>query len=484
MNSDEIRKLQAERDKLRHEAHKENSGDATWNSYRAVRNKTKAVINKSKRAFITNALSSKRPKEVWKVINSILHPSPKPLHADPDSFNKLFITTNERTLGTKSDKRSDLIDLVNSLTEHPRTMHPFDLHCVSQKEVEKEIDKLRSDTSTGIDQIPVKFVKLAKDHISAPLTHIINRCIATSSFPKPWKMARISPIPKVDEPLSDADYRPVSILPTLSKVFERLVLNQLIVYINEAALLGPTVSGFRKGHSTTTVLLGIRDALIRASCRGEVTLMICADYSKAFDTFQFRSVVTKIHDLGFSRRFLLWIIDYLTQRKQLVQIDDRRSETAEVEFGVPQCSILGPAIFNLYVVDLQNEMDCDCYQYADDTTFFVHSKPSELDASADDVNKTITRLREYSEKCNLALNTSKTKWMLISTPQMTRHHKLEERHIQITCGNTSLDRITCTKLLGVHMDQHLTWKAMWTRCYMHRTELCLCFVGSHGPISC
>ena len=200
-------------------------------------------------------------------------------------------------------------------------MHPFDLHCVSQKEVEKEIDKLRLDTSTEIDQIPVKFVKLAKDHISAPLTNIINRCIVTSSFPKPWKMARISPIPKVDEPLSDADYRPVSILPTLSKVFERLVLNQLTVYINEAALFGPTVSGLRKGHSTTTVLLGIRDALIRASCRGEVTLMICADYSKAFDTVQIKSVVTKMHDLGFSGRFLLCMDNRLPHAKETISAD-------------------------------------------------------------------------------------------------------------------------------------------------------------------
>ena len=117
--------------------------------------------------------------------------------------------------------------------------------------------------------------------------------------------------------MSDADYRPVSILPTLSKVFERSVLNQLIVYINEEALLGPTVSGFRKGHSTITVLLGIRDALIRASSRGEITLMVCADYSKAFDTVQFRSVVCKMHSVGFSKHFLLWMIDYLTHRRQI-----------------------------------------------------------------------------------------------------------------------------------------------------------------------
>ena len=169
----------------------------------------------------------------------------------------------------------------------------------------------------------MKFVKLAKEHISGSLTLIISRFIATSSFPRLWKIAQISPIPKVDEPLSDANYRPVSILPTLSKVFERLVLNQLIVYIDEEMLLGLTVSGFRKGHSTTTVLLGIRDALKRASSRGEVTLMVCADYCKAFDTVQFRSLVSRMHSLGFSKYFLLWMIDYLTNRRQLVQIDDR-----------------------------------------------------------------------------------------------------------------------------------------------------------------
>ena len=284
----------------------------------------------------------------------------------------------------------------------------------------RKIDKHRSDTSAGIDQMLLKFVKLARVHIPGPLTQIINRCIATSSFPKLWKIARISPIPKVDEPLSDADYHAVSILPTLSKVFEHLVLNQLIVYINQEALLSPTVSGFRKGHSTTTVLPGICDALTQASSRGEATLMVCVDYSKAFDTIQFRSVVSKMHSLGFSKYFLLWIIDYLTQRRQLVQIDDRRSEMATVEFGVPQGLILGTVVFNLDVTDHQSELQCDCYQYADDTMIYIHSKPCDLDSSAYHINKAVTSLRGYSKSCNLALNSSKTNWMLISTPQMAR----------------------------------------------------------------
>lgn len=101
-------------------------------------------------------------------------------------------------------------------------------------------------------------------------------------------------------------------------------------------------------------------------------------------------------------------MDGWLQRRQLVQIDDRKSDMATVEFGVPQGSILGPVIFNLYVVDLQKELPCDCYKYADDTTFYVHSKPGDLDSSAAQINRTIASLKNYSNSCNLALIPTKT----------------------------------------------------------------------------
>ena len=129
-------------------------------------------------------------------------------------------------------------------------------------------------------------------------------CISNSQFPRIWKTARISPVPKVGNPKQDVDYRLVSILPALSKVFERLVLKQLVHYIDEQSLLLPSISGFRKGHSITTVLLGIRDDLIRAMRRGEVTMMVMADCSKAFDAVRFKSVLTKMHVMEFSKSFL------------------------------------------------------------------------------------------------------------------------------------------------------------------------------------
>jgi hypothetical protein len=208
MNANEIRKLQADRDRLRFEAHKTNSDDS-WKAFREVRNKIKSVINKTKRNFIKTALSSNRPKEVWRMIHRILHPNKRPLHADPDKLNDYFIKTNERTLGTKPAALSYLLEFIDSLSDGTTPQQSFSLRPVSHREVLCEIDKLRSDTSTGTDNIPVKFVKLAREHLPGPLQYIINHCIARSAFPEAWKIARISPIPKIDQPLCEADYRPV-----------------------------------------------------------------------------------------------------------------------------------------------------------------------------------------------------------------------------------------------------------------------------------
>ena len=117
---------------------------------------------------------------------------------------------------------------------------------------------------------------------------------------------------------------------------------------------------------------------MRAIQKGEVTMMVIADYSKVFDTVKFKATLTKMHKMGFSSKFLLWILNYLSDCYQFVQVDDRSPELACVQFGVPQGSILDPVIFNLYVTDLHNHLQCPCYQYADDTTFFLHTKQLKL----------------------------------------------------------------------------------------------------------
>ena len=167
--------------------------------------------------------------------------------------------------------------------------------------------------------------------------------------------------------------------------------------------------------------------------------MDCADYSKAFDTVQFKYVLTKMHNLGFSKEFLLWMVDYITDRRQMVQIDDRKSDMATVEFSVPKV----PFLDQLFLISTSLIFKRN---YSVTVIFYVHSKPGDLDSSAAQINKTITSLRDYSNNCNLALNPTKTNWILISTPQMARYHSLEERDLPIICGDSALKRISCTVL--------------------------------------
>ena len=155
--------------------------------------------------------------------------------------------------------------------------------------------------------------------------HIINSCIDENVFPQAWKTARISPVPTSDNPTESKDYQPASILPIVSKVCERLVLCQIQDFIVKLSLYEETQSGFRKGHSTTTTLLKRKDDIAKAMKRGEMTLAIFTDYSKAFDTVDFEILINKLHKLNFSKTFLHWLVSYLTDRQQYVQVKDKSS---------------------------------------------------------------------------------------------------------------------------------------------------------------
>ena len=205
----------------------------------------------------------------------------------------------------------------------------FQLSPVTSENVLQVIKNLRLDCCTGMDQIPTPLIKLVAECLAVPLTSIINKCIAKDYFPKQWKIARVSPVPKIDNPVSKDQLRPISVLPVLSKVFEKLVAIQMTNYADHAHLLHDRISAFRKGHSTTTALMGIRDDIRYAMKRKEVTLMVLSDFSKAFDTISFSATIVKFYKLSFSKPFLKWLLSYLSGHSQFMQIDDRKDVQPE-----------------------------------------------------------------------------------------------------------------------------------------------------------
>ena len=140
------------------------------------------------------------------------------------------------------------------------------------------------------------------------MTDIINNCMNTSTVPSEWKTSRIYPIPKVKNPQSISDYRPISILQILSKVFERVILQQLTEIIEGEIIYDQQQSGFRTGHSTTVILLKLKEDIVKAMKKGEVTPAILADFSKAFDPVDYRTLLAELHAIGFSIAISLFYI--------------------------------------------------------------------------------------------------------------------------------------------------------------------------------
>ena len=454
MNDPKITTQQMKMESIRLQM-KHDKDDTLRKEYTSVKKSLRKSIKIVKGNFLRKALSDTQPKAVWNTVHNILKNTCQKIKHDPDALNHHYCTLASR-LTDKPNVASINQKFVDELPCNGP--NAFKLSHTSYEEVCKIIQNLKNDCSTGQDNIPVRFIKPVSDFITSPLAHIINNCIDKCIFPDAWKIARICPIPKVDNPTKPADYRPISVLPIFSKVYERVILKQLSDYIETNRLYQATQSGFRKGHSTTTILSKLRDDIRRAMNKSEVTIALMIDFSKAFDTVDHRTLLLKLHHLNFSRDTLKLILDYLSDRKQFVQVDDKSSDTSPIYFGVPQGSILGPVLFNLYVHNLQGSIASQSMQYADDTTIYAHTKPNRINNISEALQGDLNKLRDWSSEQNLLFNDTKTKLLLFSTPQLNRVHNLNATELAISCGNSVIERSFSTKILGMTFDENLTWK--------------------------
>lgn len=453
-----INDMQSKCRELRHKAHLTQS-DSDWDNFRDIRNNLKRTIKHTRKTFFKKALSSKRPADVWKFIHRILNPKKDKICLDPTTLNDHYISTANRILNAVPTTQDDLLNHINNFQLRNDRSELYFRH-VTYAEVETELKSLRMDCSAGFDNIPVALIKPVLEYLISPLTHVINSGIDEQKFHTQWKIGKVSPIPKCDNATSPDQYRPVSVLPTLSKVYERCIANQICEYISSENVLKDTMSGFRKHHSTTTLLLKIRDDIIKAMEKGEVTLAMFLDYSKAFDTVDFKTIITKLYHLGFSKPAVLWMFSYLNNRLQYVQIDDCSSSMETVHFGVPQGSVLGPILFNLYVTDLQDAVHGTVCQFADDTSCYDHCKQNELPNAIEQLTQRLDNLCDWSSNNNLAFNQGKTKIMLFSGSRMSQTHKLDDdTHVTFNIKHCDklIERVASYKLLGVHFDEHLAW---------------------------
>ena len=243
----------------------------------------------------------------------------------------------------------------------------FSFHFVTLEETLNEVVLLRDKKASEASGIPVKLIKENRDLIAYFILHNFSNALSCSEYPASLKYADITPIFKKDDKTDKTNYRPISILPNLSKIYERFMQNQMYPYLNQ--IFSKYQCGFRKGYNAQHCLMAMIEKWRKFLDIGGHAAALLTDLSKAFDCIDHELLIAKLHAYGFDNDALKFIYSYLKGRKQRTKINSSYSSLAEILFGVPQGSILGPLLFNVYICDLFYDIDdLDFASFANDNT--------------------------------------------------------------------------------------------------------------------
>ena len=328
------------------------------------------------------------------------------------------------------------------------TTQLFDFNFVSSDDISKIINSLDPTKKTS-GAIPTKIVKLANKQICKDLANCINECIKQNKFPNELKIADITPIFKKVYPLDKTNYRPISILPTVSKIFERILFNQLQRFSNK--ILSPLLCGFRKVYSTQYALINLLQKWqkgLDASDGIVGTLLI--DLSKAYDCVNHDLIIAKLEAYGVGENSLRLIQNYLSQRQQRVKVGSSLSEWLEIILGVPQGSILGPILFNVFINDLLLFIkETDICNFADNTTLYACGK--ELDTISFKLEIETNTAIQWLKDNEMVANPSKFQLIFLS-----KYKNIEKN---MSFDGKTIKSSDTVELLGITLDKNICHKA-------------------------
>ena len=461
-----------------------------WNEYKRLRNQVNNRLKFEKSNYSRKKLKecNSNPKETWQCVKSLLAWSsggpPTQLVSNgslltkpsdlSETMNSYFINKVKKLRQQLPESPGDPSELVKKLMTGVNCT--FSFRPVLPDEVNSIIKNMRSSKSCGIDEIDSCVIKMGNEQLLPAITHVINLSIRSGHFPQHWKCAKIIPLHKKEDKTDPKNYRPVALLPVISKILERAVFMQFVKYLEENNIMNPKHHGFRGSHSTCTALLEMYDIWTEAQAEGKVSATIMLDLSAAFDVVDFGILIQKMEIHGFDSNSIKWISNYLSCRSQKVLIDGHLSSSKPVMVGVPQGSILAPLLYLVYTNDLTEAVHDHCDPpsiqqqgelnfrsgckicgsiclYADDSTYTIsQNDPVLLKATMDAKYQNIT---QYMAKNKLILNTNKTHLLVMASK---RQHKIHgDFGISLNTGNEIIQPTCNEKLLGAIISNDMEW---------------------------
>ena len=435
-----------------------------YNQYKKYRNLLVSLCKKSKSNYYSTYFQSNlgNIKKIWQGVNNLIsakgNSQPPPISLSIDG-----ITTSDPKI-VSNTFNNYFCKIANSIKAKipPTSKHfseflknpscnSFFLYPTSPQEVENCINSLSNRKASGPYSLPINILKLLKTDISIPISNIINVSFSTGCFPSSLKISKVIPVFKKGSPVEVSNYRPISLLSNIEKIIEKIMYSRLEDFLGKNNVICDRQFGFRKGFSTSHILLSITERIRQALDKGQFACGVFVDLQKAFDTVDHKILCHKLSHYGVRGVTNHWFESYLTDRRQFVSVSGEKSLLKDISHGVPQGSVLGPLLFLLYINDLHNALNySDVYLFADDT-HILHINKS-LDSLNKKLNIDLKLLCNWLNANKIALNSNKTELVLFKY----RSRKLNY-NLKLKLNGRRLYPRQSIKYLGVIIDENLNW---------------------------
>lgn len=445
--------------------------DSSKTAYNRIRNHYERKIKAKKSYFYKTLLdlNQNNMRAVWKILNTLIgKPVDTPLSCIKNPCNSQQLLTEPQQIAEVLNNH--FIELPQKLVQcmHPRQFNDearcsfkfvrscksFFLSPTTPFEVKTILNDIKPKRCAGVDQIPATLLRTLPDPVVLIVTYIANLSFSTGKFPSCLKHAKVTPVFKKGDKMCHANYRPISVLNSFSKILEKLIQKRMLSFLHSNNLLSNHQFGFRPKYSTAHACDYLVHEISQYFNQNKIVLSMFLDLSKAFDTLNHSILLNKLNHYGFRGICYNWLESFLTNRTQSVCVRNSYSTQKSVSYGVPQGSVLGPLLFLIYVNDLFVNVNHKIIMYADDMTLLVTgAKKSELIKLS---NEIISKVFDWLLDHKLTLNISKTKYMIFSPrPSAIKEYAGPKLNIL----GEPIEEVMEFKFLGLLMKNNLSWKS-------------------------
>ena len=430
--------------------------------YKDLNRRVKAAIRRDTTEELQRRIAAAGRSSMWRTIRPVIsakQPSRPMPTADADTMNNYFASVGMQIAHQVDSSGPELPVRLPRVTTGRFMVQP-----VTPESLATTVAQMSNSSASGADGLCVRFVKLCLPYyICHVLTHIVNSSLASHTVPPSWKLTHIHPIQKSPKSTKTSNYRPISILPTIAKIAERVVYEQLSEYFTSHHLFPSCQHGFRTSHSTDTALLTMTDRIFEAMDNRQVALLCLLDMSKCFDVIPHDRLITKLEQYNVDVR---WFTSYLAQHYQQVVISSPErgrmlSQPLLNPIGTYQGSALAPLLYTIYAADMALYLDADVahdrclVQYADDVQIAVFGSPRDSSAMVHSLESNLAALSLWFRKNGIKVNASKTQLIVTGTGANMRTMP----KIQLQFMGSTVTESSTVKNLGVVFDQTMTFSA-------------------------